>query len=548
MLRIIVLFTLLGTLVAGAQVPQLISYQGRIVTGEVNFDGTGQFKFALVNGDGSVSYWSNDGTSVAGSEPSDAIPLAVSKGLYSVLLGDASLTNMSVIPSTVFANSEVFLRVWFDDGTNGSQLLTPDQRIAAVGYAMMAASVADGSVTAAKLAPDAAADNLAASGQSGVPAGGIVLSADENPALVSAGYLRIGSVTIQVDGWKPGTNSGAPSPRRGHTAVWTGTEMIVWGGFGSSFLGDGGRYNPNTDSWSPLAAAGAPAPRSAHSAVWTGTEMIVWGGWNGTRLGDGARYDPQSDSWTPVGSVGAPSVRSSHSGVWTGSEMIVWAGFDGARLNDGARYNPVNDSWAPVQATAAPSVRAGHSTVWTGSEMIVWGGFDGGSYLIDGGRYDPVADSWSSLAAVGAPSIRFNQTAVWSGSEMIVWGGRDSNGGTYWDDGARYDPANDVWLSLQSNGAPSGRQSHKSVWANDRMLVWGGEASTGNLSDGGLYDPGDDTWAAAPVSGQPSARDGHTMVWTGSEAIIWGGHDGIANQNDLFRYNLPTVMHLYQRQ
>ena len=36
-----------------------------------------------------------------------------------------------------------------------------------------------------------------------------------------------------------------------HTAVWTGSEMIVWGkGFdGSSALSDGDLYNPTTDSW-----------------------------------------------------------------------------------------------------------------------------------------------------------------------------------------------------------------------------------------------------------------------------------------------------------
>ena len=120
---------------ASAQVPQMINYQGRVAVGDpaVNFDGTGEFKFALVNEDGSASYWSNDGTSTEGSEPTAAVSLTVTKGLYSVLLG----ANMTAIPSSVFANSEVRLRVWFDDGSNGSQLLTPDQRIAAVGYAML---------------------------------------------------------------------------------------------------------------------------------------------------------------------------------------------------------------------------------------------------------------------------------------------------------------------------------------------------------------------------------------------------------------------------
>ena len=127
-----------------AQVPQLINYQGRVAVGTVNFDGSGTFKFALVNAAGSTSYWSNDGTSTAGSAPTAAVTLTVTKGLYSVLLGDTTLANMTAVPATVFSNADVRLRVWFNDGTNGSQLLTPDQRIAAVGYAMVAGGLAPG--------------------------------------------------------------------------------------------------------------------------------------------------------------------------------------------------------------------------------------------------------------------------------------------------------------------------------------------------------------------------------------------------------------------
>ena len=145
------IFVLLGSTLP-AQVPQLINYQGRVVVGATNFNGTGQFKFALVNAAGTTTYWSNNNTSVNGSEPSAAISLPVNNGLYSVLLGDATLPNMTVIPNTVFNNSDVRLRVWFNDGTTGSQLLTPDQRIAAVGYAMMAGTVQDGAITTAKIA------------------------------------------------------------------------------------------------------------------------------------------------------------------------------------------------------------------------------------------------------------------------------------------------------------------------------------------------------------------------------------------------------------
>lgn len=140
-----------------AQVPALVNYQGRVAVDAVNFEGTGLFRFALVNEDGSATYWSNDGTSAAGSEPTDAVALTVGKGLYSVLLGDTTLANMTAIPPGVFAAPDVRLRIWFDDGVNGSQLLAPDQRLAPAAYladgAVTATALADGAVVAAKIAP-----------------------------------------------------------------------------------------------------------------------------------------------------------------------------------------------------------------------------------------------------------------------------------------------------------------------------------------------------------------------------------------------------------
>jgi hypothetical protein len=127
-----------------AQVPQLINYQGRVVVGTTNFSGTGQFKFALMNNANGQTLWSNDGTSTNGSQPTSAVSISVNNGLYSVLLGATS-----PIPTlTVFNNSDVRLRVWFNDGSHGSQLLSPDQRIGSVGYAFLSAGVGDTSTGA----------------------------------------------------------------------------------------------------------------------------------------------------------------------------------------------------------------------------------------------------------------------------------------------------------------------------------------------------------------------------------------------------------------
>jgi Kelch motif len=53
------------------------------------------------------------------------------------------------------------------------------------------------------------------------------------------------------------------------------------------------------DTWTPTTLINAPNVRSGHTAVWTGSEIIVWGGWDGTASFDtGGRYNPGTDSWT----------------------------------------------------------------------------------------------------------------------------------------------------------------------------------------------------------------------------------------------------------
>lgn len=122
-----------------AQVPPYINYQGRVAVGATNFTGTGLFKFAIVGGDG-TTYWSNGPGEVS-------VPVA--KGFYSVLLGDTDTPEMASLDTMddSGANTDLRLRVWFNDGTNGSQLLTPDQRIGSVPFAFTAMSLDDGTST-----------------------------------------------------------------------------------------------------------------------------------------------------------------------------------------------------------------------------------------------------------------------------------------------------------------------------------------------------------------------------------------------------------------
>jgi N-acetylneuraminic acid mutarotase len=413
--------------------------------------------------------------------------------------------------------------------------------------AVQAGNIATGAVGSTQLASGAAAANLNASGQTGVPSGGLVLSATENPTLVNAGYTLVSSTLGTVE-WRQRVTSSSPSGRVDHMAVWTGSEMIVWGGSSSIGLtNEGGRFNPSTNSWLAMSTTNAPTARSGRQAIWTGSEMIVWGGRDSTD--EGGRYNPVTDTWIAMSIVGAPNARYNHSAVWTGTEMIIWGGFYYAGgsvfLNSGWRYNPTSDSWMPINTSGAPEARGSHTTIWTGSEMIIWGGSYSGSLLKSGGRYNPTSDSWIAVSTTSAPEGRLEQTAVWTGSEMIIWGGTGSEG-TNFNKIGRYDPTTNSWTSLSSTASPVGRYGHSAVWTGSEMIIWGGYGGS-LFNDGSRYNPASNTWTQITAAGAPLAREHHRAVWTGSDMIISGGTAGATIFSDTFSYSPGRSLFLYQR-
>ena len=345
--------------------------------------------------------------------------------------------------------------------------------------------------------------------------------------------------TSACHGWTPTSTTSAPSGRRGHTAVWTGTEMIVWGGVsGVTPRGDGARYDPATDTWAPMNALGAPSPRWAHTAVWTGSEMIVWGGFDGAAfVGDGARYDPATDTWTSMTASGAPGARARHVAVFGASRMTVWSGATaggGGDAGDGRRY--VTDAWSAV--AGGPQDRRDARAVWTGSLMFVWGGETGaGVALNSGGRYNPMTDAWLVGVPAAPPAARARHTLVWAPAVApavaIVWGGDGgavTSFGTARADGGRYDPAANTWSAIAAS--PLGaRTLHTAVWTGSAMVVWGGYGSgiamTPIYANGAAYRATLDTWSAISDMGAPSGRYDHTAVWTGTEMIVWGGETAL---------------------
>jgi hypothetical protein len=118
--------------------PTVVTYQGQVTVDDIAFTGTGHFKFAVVNQAGDTSYWSNDGTSTGGHQPTGAVEATVNNGLFSVPLGDTSLANMLPVTASAFNGTGRYLRVWFSgDGLVFTQL-SPDRSITAAPYALQA--------------------------------------------------------------------------------------------------------------------------------------------------------------------------------------------------------------------------------------------------------------------------------------------------------------------------------------------------------------------------------------------------------------------------
>ncbi len=137
------------------QAPGVVTYQGRITNNGANFTGTGQFRFVIYRPGPLASLWSHDSSSAGAGIPVTAVNLPVNNGLFSVGLGDTAVPGMvTPIPAAIFANAGLRVRIWFSDGVIVPGVIA-DHAITAVGYALFAQTVPDGSITSAKLSTGA---------------------------------------------------------------------------------------------------------------------------------------------------------------------------------------------------------------------------------------------------------------------------------------------------------------------------------------------------------------------------------------------------------
>jgi Galactose oxidase, central domain len=325
------------------------------------------------------------------------------------------------------------------------------------------------------------------------------------------------------------------APRSEYAAVWTGREMIVWGGYsGTAQYGDGAAYHPATRTWTKIAASPL-AGRNLPVTVWTGRDMLIFGGaGNSGAYSDGAAYDPAANTWrrlAPIpGSLGGNLTGSGSYAVWTGKVMVAWGFFgEGAGAHGGgslaaATYDPAANSWTAGTVAPAQAPLFGDA-FWTGKEMIVWGSSPVSPGDLEGLAYNPVTGRWSVLpAAPLGRAGRDSMLAVWTGRYLVVGGGGSQAG--LQKDAAAYDPVTNSWLRLPD--APVGFEGN--VTAPD---IWTG-ASVITIEDGVpggrplSLDLATRRWSLGPKAPVPGRQEADEL-WTGSEVLVWGGGVPVGN-------------------
>jgi hypothetical protein len=367
---------------------------------------------------------------------------------------------------------------------------------------------------------------------------------DRAPApVLNPGLLAQNATPAQLAGgrWQslPSLPAGVLAPRGQAAVVWTGRQLLVWGGVGLGrplrVYDDGAAYDPVARRWTRI----SPAPEAQWLeggeglAVWTGREMLVWGGItipdparqpNRGAPAQGVAYDPERQTWRRLAPRPAALPRSDLWTVWTGRELLA-GGIEEAGEAGGttvAVYDPAADHWRMLPRS--PGLSGGGRTLearaamWAGSRLLVWNFLratplplnegtnipdhpDTPPAAIDVWAYDPAADRWSSLPVPPEPVRQVSENAdlAWTGREVVIAGARvEVIGGRHRvvTRAGRYDPDRAVWVPIEPPPRGAGTNLGRVI------LTWTGSALV--EPENAAYDPAADRWL--PLPDEPDAR------------------------------------------
>ena len=321
-----------------------------------------------------------------------------------------------------------------------------------------------------------------------------------------------------------------PAPVAGRidaSVVWTGREMIVWGGVTRTASGqvtarsDGAAYNPWSRRWRRIANAPADVlGGGGPAAVWTGSRMVVYVGNSPEGPAATAAYDPRTNTWKRL-ATGPLRVREQYASVWTGKELLVFGGHsgDGPATPTAAALNPATVKWRELRALdAITGLAVVNGAVWDGRQAIVAGQLYRASNHFSGPillTFDPMTNKVRRIDLSKAPLSAFQRMSLRplgrSGSDIVFVAGAPSSPTVV----VRYNPATRRWREAQAAACK----------LQGQIVRAGGRLVTGCGADRvEIYNPSSDRWSTIKAGPSPlNSREGSAIAWTGTELIVWSG-------------------------
>jgi hypothetical protein len=319
--------------------------------------------------------------------------------------------------------------------------------------------------------------------------------------------------------------------------VWSGIpstsdmcEMGEGGGMcGEPAVFDGAAYSPATDTWrtmaeGPVPAAGAPT-QVIPVGVWTGSELVVWGGW-GSPIA--AAYDPVTDRWRDLPPGPLADRQEQAMVVWDGRVGVLggqqpFGDYESEQRLDGALLDPSTGEWSSLPDLPAgdPMMAPGlvSATVADGRLFVVARATCaecGYTSTADAYVLDPGATEWRSLGAAEIDGF-LDPVGVAAGRWLFAT--------TTWDrpttSAAVLDLTSGQWTGTAD--PPVVAAGYLSAGADDRVLAMAGYVAQDTSPPSAMsWDPATDTWAELPPPPLAHRLDA-AVAWTGTELLVWGG-------------------------
>ncbi len=514
-----------------------------------------------------TTYWSNDGTSVDGSEPTASVSVSVADGLFTVGLGDTTLSNMAALDAGLFAQPDLQVRIWFSDGVNGFVALDPAQNLAAAPYALFANTARNlsGTVSAGQLLGNLPSANLA-----GTYGGGVTFNnpgnsfSGDGSGLTGVSATSLGGVGA-AGFWQTGGNGGTTA---GVNFVGTTDdqplELQVNGRRGL-------RLEPPADTSLVTNAINVIAGSSANFAASGVLGATIAGGGasyyygngtanrvydNFTTIGGGVNNLIQASGYeSTIGGGSANTIQSNAyqstiSGGWNNTigtnawHSVIGGGIDNT-IGSNANNAMIAGGYVNTASAAYATVSGGVGNVASGiGAVVAGGGYDGNTLagnqatdigaVVGGGVLNRATNDWATIAG-GYKNV--------AGLVSIVGGGQENaaNGGWATVGGGRNNTASGEKSTVgggDDNTASSGYATVSGGFYNtasgDSATVGGGQDNTasGELATvgGGFYNTASGEESTVSGGGNNTASGLFATVGGGSFNTASGDYSFAAGQ------------------